>query len=122
MLRKEVFEEIGGFDERLAMAFNDVDLCMRIRRKGYWIVWTPFAALTHYESKKRADRKIPSRSGASSKRKRKGSSTTWRDELRQGDPFYSPNLTLSSEDFALRLQSQNQIRFRVPRERISGVA
>ncbi len=102
MLRKEVFREVGGFDERLAVAFNDVDLCMRIRRRGYWIVWTPFAELTHYESRTRG----PEDSAEKLWRAEQEASTfieTWRDELREGDPFYSPHLTLSSEDFAVRL-------------------
>jgi GT2 family glycosyltransferase len=104
MLRKEVFEEIEGFDERLAIAFNDVDLCMRIRRKGYWIVWTPFAVLTHYESKTRG----PEEGFEKRSRLEKEAHLfihTWHDRLREGDPFYSPHLSLASEDFALRLQS-----------------
>ncbi len=101
MLRKKVFQEVGGFDERLVIALNDVDLCMRIRGKGYWIVWTPHAALTHYESKTRG------REDTGEKRRRLQkkpicSSRLWRDALRCGDPFYSPHLTLSSEDFTLR--------------------
>jgi O-antigen biosynthesis protein len=102
MMRKDVFREIEGFDERLVIAFNDVDLCMRVRRSGYWIVWTPFAALTHYESKTRGPEDNPE------KRRRLAKEAhifiaNWREELRRGDPFYSPNLSLSSEDFALRL-------------------
>jgi len=107
MLRKEVFEEAGGFDERLAIAFNDVDLCMRIRRKGYWIVWTPFATLTHHESRTRGV------NDTIEKRCRFNEESqifadTWHDALREGDPFYSPHLTLSSEDFALRLQTPKE--------------
>lgn len=50
MVRRAVFEEVGGFDERFAVAFNDIDLCLKIREKGRWIVWTPEAQLTHHES------------------------------------------------------------------------
>ena len=50
MIRKEVFEEVGGFEEGYPLAFNDVDLCLKIRKHGYLIVWTPFAELYHYES------------------------------------------------------------------------
>jgi GT2 family glycosyltransferase len=102
MLRKEVFREIGGFDERFAVAFNDVDLCMRVRRRGYWIVWTPYAELTHYESRTRG----PEDSTEKLWRAEQEANLfieTWRDELQKGDPFYSPHLTLSSEDFALRI-------------------
>ncbi len=104
MLRKEVFAGIGGFDERLAIAFNDIDLCMRIRRKGYWIVWTPFAALTHYESRTRGPEDTVEKQSRFHEESRRFIDM-WHDELREGDPFYSPHLTLSSEDFALRLRS-----------------
>jgi O-antigen biosynthesis protein len=102
MLRKSVFEEIGGFDERLEVAINDVDLCLRIRRKGYWILWTPFAELTHCESRTRGP------DDDDEKRCRVEKETglflrSWRKELQRGDPFYSPHLTLTGEDFALRL-------------------
>ena len=107
MLRKEVFQEIGGLDERLAIAFNDVDLCMRIRRRGYWIVWTPFAALTHYESKTRGLEDTIEKQTRFEAETR-GFIDRWRDELRAGDPFYSPHLTLSSEDFALRLSPRSR--------------
>lgn len=102
MIRRGVFREIGGFDERLAVAFNDVDLCMRIRRRGYWVVWTPFAELTHHEYATRG----PEDSSEKLWRAEQEANVfieTWRQELREGDPFYSPNLTLASEDFALRL-------------------
>jgi len=42
--------EVGGFDERFVIAYNDVDLCLKIRERGYLIVWTPFAELYHFES------------------------------------------------------------------------
>ena len=53
MLPRKVWEETGGLDESFEVAFNDVDLCMRIRQKGYLIVFTPYAELYHYESKSR---------------------------------------------------------------------
>ena len=51
MMRRDVFEEIGGFDEELAVAFNDVDLCLRIRERGYRVVYVPHALLYHFEWK-----------------------------------------------------------------------
>ncbi|MEI8372913.1 MAG: glycosyltransferase family 2 protein [Planctomycetota bacterium] len=114
MLRKEVFEEAGGFDERLAIVFNDVDLCMRIRRKGYWIVWTPFAMLTHYESRMRGMNDTLEKQCRFNEESQIFADT-WHDALREGDPFYSPHLTLSSENFALRLQSQNKSAFPLKR-------
>ena len=50
MMRKKVFEEVGGYEENLAIAFNDVDLCLKIREKGYLIVYTPYVEFYHYES------------------------------------------------------------------------
>src|SRR5258708_29214671 len=60
---KAVFEEVGGFNERdLAVSFNDVDLCLRIREAGYRIVWTPYAELYHLESASRGSDHDPDKS------------------------------------------------------------
>lgn len=101
LIRKDVYEEVGGLDEGYAVAFNDVDFCMKIRRAGYLIVFTPFAEFYHYESKSRGDEDTPE------KRARFNSEVfrfqeRWEKELKAGDPYYNPNLTLDSEDFALR--------------------
>ena len=53
MIRKDVFEELEGFDERFVLAFNDIDLCMKLREKGYLIIFTTYAELYHLESKTR---------------------------------------------------------------------
>ena len=53
LTRREVFEAVGGFNEELAVAFNDVDFCLEIRQAGYRIVYTPYARLYHYESASR---------------------------------------------------------------------
>jgi GT2 family glycosyltransferase len=53
MVKKSVYLQVGGFDEAYAVAFNDVDLCMKIRQAGYLIVYNPYAELNHYESKSR---------------------------------------------------------------------
>ena len=53
MVRREVFDEVGGFEEKLTVAYNDVDLCLKIREKGYLIVYTPYAELYHHESMSR---------------------------------------------------------------------
>ena len=50
MMKNKIFNEIDGFDETFEVAFNDVDLCMRIRKAGYLIVWTPYSEAYHYES------------------------------------------------------------------------
>jgi len=103
MMRKECFEEVGGFDERLAVAFNDIDLCMKIRQKGYLIVFTPYAELYHYESKSRGVEDTPEKKNRFHKEvllfREK-----WIGVLDQGDPYYNPNLTLERGDFSLNFK------------------
>lgn len=101
MIPKAVWDQVGGLDETFEVAFNDVDLCMRIRAAGYLIVWTPFAELYHYESKSRGMDDTPE------KRKRFVSEVTrfqvrWRKELDAGDPYYNPNFSLDKEDFSIK--------------------
>lgn len=100
MTKRDVFDEIGQFDVRYAVAFNDIDLCMKIRRAGYLIVYNPYAELKHYESKSRGyedtDEKIQRFSSEIERFK-----IDWEDELIKGDPYYNPNLTLSKLDFSL---------------------
>ena len=101
MLPAKVYEQVGGLDESFAVAFNDIDFCMRIRKAGYLIAFTPFAELYHYESISRGDDLAPE------KRKRFVSEVErfqerWKKELDAGDPYYNPNLTLCREDFSLK--------------------
>lgn len=102
MMKKSVFEEVGGFDKEFAVAFNDVDLCLRIREAGYLIVYNPFAELNHYESKSRGYEDTPE------KIKRFNSEIElfqkkWKDFLEKGDPYYNPNLTLADGNFGLNM-------------------
>jgi len=99
LIRREIYERVGGLDESLAVAFNDVDFCLRVREAGYRNVWTPHAVLVHHESKTRG----PEDTAAKRDRFRREGETMlarWGDFLRN-DPAYNPNLTLESEDFAL---------------------
>ena len=57
--RREVFMAVGGFDEALAVAYNDVDFCLSLRAAGYWIAWTPFAELNHHLSATRGEKRTP---------------------------------------------------------------
>ncbi len=99
-VRKAVFDEVGGFEEEhLKVAYNDVDLCLRIREKGYFNVWTPFAALTHVESASRgSDRDGPNRDRL--ERETKYMRERWGEQLDR-DPAYNPNLTLEGPPFDL---------------------
>lgn len=101
MIPKRVWDQVHGLDESFEVAFNDVDLCMRIRKAGYLIVWTPYAELYHYESKSRGMEDTPE------KKERFGGEIRrfqerWKKELVAGDPYYNPNLTLDREDFSVR--------------------
>ena len=101
MVPRDVWEKVHGLDEAFEVAFNDVDLCMRIREAGYLIVWTPYAELYHYESKSRGYEDTPE------KQKRfEGEAHRfqgrWKKELEEGDPYYNPNLTLDREDFSVK--------------------
>lgn len=100
IVRKAVFQEVGGLDEaNLAVAFNDVDFCLRVCEAGYRNVWTPFAELYHHESATRGYEDSPEKKLRFQKeivymQKR------WREKLSH-DPAYSVNLTLDREDFSL---------------------
>ena len=100
MVERKVFEEVEGFDERYAVAFNDVDLCLKIRKAGYLIVYDPYAQLNHYESKSRGmedtDEKVRRFNSEIALFQNR-----WKDILREGDPFYNRNLTLARNDFSL---------------------
>ena len=99
LLRREVFDELGGLDEKaLSVAFNDVDFCLRIRGAGYRIVWTPFAELYHYESASRGLETTPKKF-ARFEKEIDHMKAKWGDAL-TSDPYYSPNLTLLKEDYS----------------------
>ncbi|WP_444914604.1 glycosyltransferase family 2 protein [Microbulbifer sp. TRSA007] len=100
LVRKSIFEQVGGLDEKhLAVAFNDVDLCLKVREAGYRNLWTPFAELYHHESASRgADDTLAKRRRA--KREADYLRSRW-GRLLDTDPAYNPNLTLVHEDFSL---------------------
>jgi GT2 family glycosyltransferase len=101
MVKGKVFDEIHGMDPAFAVAFNDVDFCMRIRKAGYLIAWTPYAEAYHYESKSRGLEDTPEKQIRFSKEVLLFQSR-WAKELAAGDPYYNPNLTLDREDFSVR--------------------
>lgn len=100
IMRKAVFDEVGGLDEtHLAVAFNDVDLCLRVRDAGYRLVWTPFAELYHLESASRGSDTAPDKIDRF-RREIAYMKERWGQSLVE-DPFYNPNLTLDAPDFSL---------------------
>ena len=105
LVKRSVFEEIGGFDESFEVAFNDVDLCLRIRETGKLIVQDPNVELYHYESKSRGYENTPeklARFKGEVIRFRK----RWKAFLEKGDPYYSPNLTLMNGECTLRKEHE----------------
>jgi glycosyltransferase involved in cell wall biosynthesis len=94
MTRREVFDAAGGFDETFPIDFNDVDYCLRVRRAGYRIVYTPYARLYHHESASFGARQQDPAAAAEMRRR-------WADVIAR-DPYYNPNLTRDFPDFRLR--------------------
>jgi GT2 family glycosyltransferase len=93
LTRREVFNKVGGFDEeRLPVTFSDVDLCLKIRRAGYLVVYTPFAKLYHHESGTRRRTVEPLETEVMRER--------WPAVL-EYDPYYNPNLSREQADFSL---------------------
>jgi GT2 family glycosyltransferase len=103
MMRKDVFEKAGGFEEKLTVAFNDVDLCLRVREMGYLIVYDAYVQMYHYESKTRGaeDTEEKARRFYSEIEFMRG---RWISLLKSGDPCYNPNLTLSKSNYSLRVK------------------
>jgi GT2 family glycosyltransferase len=92
MVRKSVFEQVGGFDESLSAAYSDIDFCLKVREAGYRIVWTPWAELYHH------DVPLPGRQKGfrefSRLRKR------W-EKIFGNDPYSNPNLAFGPEGFRI---------------------
>ena len=101
MTKKVLFDQVEGFTEELAVAFNDIDFCMKIRSLGKLVVYNPYALLYHYESKSRGLEDTPEKV-ARFNREIAIFAKRWPDILRNGDPYYNPNLTLRKSNFALR--------------------
>jgi hypothetical protein len=99
MVRREVYQQVGGLDVSLQVAFNDIDFCLRLRQHGYANVWTPFAELYHHESASRGHEDTPAKR-ARFMQEVEFMKDRWGDQLDR-DPAYSPNLTLFGEPFAL---------------------
>ena len=101
MVKRSVYEELGGLEEELKVAFNDVDFCLRAREKGYLVVYDPNVELYHFESKSRGmeDSKEKVRRFQNEIEYMR---SHWLELLKKGDPMYNPNLTLTKWDYSLR--------------------
>ena len=100
LVRKSIYLEIGGLDEvDLAVAFNDIDFCLKVRAAGYRNLWTPFAELYHHESASRGTDDTPEKEDRF-RREVETMLRRWGPALTR-DPAYNPNLTLELTDFTL---------------------
>ena len=103
MVAKAKFEEVGGFDPSFAVSLNDVDFCLKLRKKNYLNVFTPFCEAYHYESASRGD----DLTGENARRYNEESAhfrKRYKEVLQKGDPYYNPNFTLDKSDFSLRTE------------------
>lgn len=126
LVKKSLYDELGGLSEEFAVALNDVDFCLRVREKGLLVVFTPFAELYHFESVSRgSDLKLSKREKAklakeAAKRGEELTTVTddnssrynkeaalfrnkWRKILDEGDPYYNVNFSLDRSDYSLKL-------------------
>ena len=106
MVKKRIYDELGGLDETFEVSLNDVDFCLRCRQKNYLNVFTPFAELYHYESLSRgSDVEDPHSENAKRyDREAEHFRTRWKEVIEKGDPYYNPNFTLDRSDFSLKVQ------------------
>ena len=101
LVKKKAFLEAGGFSDELQIAYNDIDLCMKMRKNGWKILYCPHAELYHYESQTRG-LEMTREKAQRVRREQDIFLRDWKQELDLGDPFYSPNLTLEKADFSLK--------------------
>jgi GT2 family glycosyltransferase len=97
MMRIGVFRDVGGFEEKFGIGFNDTDLCLRVGSAGYKVLYDGYTILYHYESATRAQTKQVFHSADTRRMTRR-----WSKLLKAGDPFYNPNLSLRTQDHVPR--------------------
>lgn len=99
LIKRDVFDEVGGLDEAFQVAYNDVDFCLRVQALGYQNIYTPFAELIHHESKTRGEDTSADKIKRFDKEKQL-LADRW-GVLLKNDPFYNINLTRAREDFSI---------------------
>jgi O-antigen biosynthesis protein len=107
MCRREVFQQVGGFETQLAVAYNDVDFCLKLRQRGYQNIFLPHVSLYHYESQSRNQEDTPQKQ-ARVQQEVEYMQKKWSDLIAR-DPFYSINLTREQEDYSLDLRPQAEV-------------
>lgn len=102
MTKRTCFEMVGGFDEQFQIAHGDIDFCLKLRRKGFYILYIPTVEIYHYESKTRGYEDTPEKI-ARFRQENSLLMSRWKDILVNGDPYYSPNLNRETGDFTIRV-------------------
>lgn len=111
MVSRADFDRVSGLDENLAVALNDVDLCLKLKELGRLNVFTPFAELFHYESISRGS-DIDEKNAANSERYNKECEifkAKWKEVLEKGDPYYNPNFSLDHSNYTLKAVPMAQV-------------
>lgn len=101
MVKRSVYERVGGFEERLEVAFNDVDFCLKVRTLGLLVVYQPRVEAWHYESKSRGSEDTPEKV-ARFGREIEYMRDHWIAILKDGDPYYNPNFSTVYSNYSLR--------------------
>ena len=101
MVKREIYEQAGGFEEQLAVAFNDVDFCLKVRRLGKLVVYEPHVQAYHYESKSRGAEDSPEKT-ARFQREIEYMRNHWIGILKNGDPYYNPNFSSVYNNYSLK--------------------
>ena len=101
MVKRDVYEQVGGFTEELAVAFNDVDFCLKVREKGYLVVYQPRVEGYHYESKSRGSEDSKEKVERF-QREIEYMRNHWISILKDGDPYYNPNFSSTYPNYSLR--------------------
>lgn len=109
LVKKSLYQQLGGLDEEYAVALNDVDFCLRIRKLGLLNIFTPFAELYHYESKSRGSDNKKDANAIRYQEESDKFKERWKVELSEGDPYYNRNFSLDHSDFTVNWKKQ-QIR------------
>lgn len=100
IVRREAYEKAGGFEEKLAVAFNDVDLCLKLREQGYLVLYDPYAEAVHRESLSRGD-EYTKEKAERYRREARYMRERWAPYYEKGDPYYNRNLSLKRWDYSL---------------------
>ena len=101
MVRRDVFEQVGGYNEEFAVGFNDADFCLRVWEAGYRAIFTPYAELYHYEFTSRGREEANEEKMSRWKREQALFMQRWPEFFLTGDPWLGPNLSSESEYFSL---------------------